>query len=407
MSDVTGREPTIRELMRAMAWSVYAPSFLAAVGQNALGIALPLYVLELGGGPGAAAMVVGLRGVGTMLVDVPAGLAIARWGDKRVMLGGLGLLVITALGLALAPSIWLIGALSLLLGVGTGIWILGRINYITDEVPLRKRGRVISVMAGLNRAGALVGPAVAGVTAQWVSFEAVFAGAAGLFAVATLFITGTARATLPHMTLEPSRARLLRVMVTNRRTFATAGVVMVVLQILRAARTLMIPLWGAAIGLDASTIGFVFSASSALDMAMFLPAGLILDHRGRRWTLIPSMAILALSVLLLPMTWGVWTFAAVSLLSGLGNGFGTGIFMTLGGDLSPREMRSEFLGMWRLVGDVGTASGPFIVGALAQGLSVAGACASVASVGLLGIALLVAFVPETLTRAETSRTRSD
>ena len=41
------------------------------------------------------------------------------------------------------------------------------------------------------------------------------------------------------------------------------------------------------------------------------------------------------------------------MLSGLGNGFSTGIFMTLGGDFAPREGRGEFLGVWRLVGDVG------------------------------------------------------
>ncbi|MCZ6888546.1 MAG: MFS transporter [Gammaproteobacteria bacterium] len=384
--------------MRAMAWSVYAPSFISAIGQNALNLFLPLYVLELGGDAATAAAVVGLRGVGTMIMDVPAGLAIARWGDKRVMLVGLVLLIVMASGCAMQPPLWMIAGFSVLFGMGMSIWMLGRLNYVTDEVPLQKRGRVISVMAGLQRAGALIGPALGGLTAQFIGFEAVFAGAAVLFVLSSLFVIRTARAVPPQQHEEPSYARLYNVVKSNASTFSTAGVAMVALQIVRSARMLMIPLWGAFIGLDAVTIGFVFSLSSAIDMAMFYPVGLILDHKGRRWTLVPSMAILALSVALLPLTTTLWPFAIVAVLSGFGNGFGTGIFMTLGGDLSPTSQRSEFLGVWRLVGDVGTASGPFIVGGLAQATSIVIACGSVAGIGVLGIVLIFACVPETLKR---------
>ena len=56
------------------------------------------------------------------------------------------------------------------------------------------------------------------------------------------------------------------------------------------------------------------------------------------------MVILSIALLLVPWTSTFGQFLSVSLLSGLGNGFGTGILMTLGGDFAPRYGRSQFLG---------------------------------------------------------------
>ncbi len=64
-----------------------------AVSQEALTILLPLYMLEIGASPAFAALVVGLRGVGILLFDVPAGMLVARFGDKPVLLGGLSLIL--------------------------------------------------------------------------------------------------------------------------------------------------------------------------------------------------------------------------------------------------------------------------------------------------------------------------
>ena len=131
---------------------------------------------------------------------------------------------------------------------------------------------------------------------------------------------------------------------------------------------------------------------------MFYPAGMIIDLAGRRWALGPAMLLLGIGVALLPFAGSFWAFTAAGVLAGLGNGFGTGIFMTLGGDLSPAQGRGEFLGVWRLVSDAGAAVGPFIMGPLAQWTSFAIACTSTGGMALVGICLLIVFVSETLRR---------
>ncbi len=383
--------------MRGIALPVYVPSFFSAIAQNAVQILLPLYALEIGGGAALAATVVGLRGAGTMLGDVPAGMLVTRIGDRGVMIAGLLAVTFATVAAALATEATLLSFAALGFGAGVGVWLLARMSFITDTVRLEQRGRVISVMAGLQRAGALVGPLIAGVGAETLGYRTVFAAAAVLFAVSLVLVLIFANPAprLPHTA---GHVPLAQVVSSHRRTFTTAGSVMVILMFLRAGRLLMIPLVGATIGLSAAEIGIVFSLSAAVDMVMFYPAGLILDHLGRRWALAPAMLLLGAGLAALPFADSFWPFAAAGVLTGLGDGFGTGIFMTLGGDLSPERGRGEFLGVWRLVGDLGAAVGPFVMGSVAQWASLAVACSGSGAMALVGVFLLVATVPETLHR---------
>mgnify|MGYP003325205716 FL=1 len=139
--------PPILEVIRDLILPVYLPSALYAIAQNAIQILLPLYALKLGGGFAMAAAMVGMRGVGTMLSDVPSGLLVARFGDKTVMVVGLLLLLIMAVGCAITKSPWLLGFLALGFGVGAGMFLLARLTFITETVQLNQRGRVITVKA--------------------------------------------------------------------------------------------------------------------------------------------------------------------------------------------------------------------------------------------------------------------
>lgn len=259
-------------------------------------------------------------------------------------------------------------------------------------------------MAGLHRAGALVGPLCGGLGARALGYPPVFAAAAVLFALALGVVAANAVRSPRGRGETAPDGRVAGVIRAHRRVFATAGTVVIALEVLRSGRQLMIPLWGATIGLDAAWIGLAFSASSAVDALMFYPAGMILDHLGRKWALGPCLAVLGASLALLPATASLAPFLAVCMLSGLGNGFGTGIVMTLGGDLSPSRGRSEFLGVWRLVGDAGLAAGPFALGALAELSSVAAASVATGGLGLAGLAILLLWVPEPLRAARAAAT---
>jgi len=370
------------------------PSLLVAICLNGITILLPLYVLQLGGSPGFAAVVIGLRGIGSMLAGIPAGLAVARFGDTQIVCAGLVLVMLTVIAMASTETVLLLAPLAFVFGVATGMWQLGRLNYMTVSTTTEERGRAISVMAGLQRAGFLIGPVAGGIIAQQVSFVAFFYACAVCYLVAMLLVLRFARRGCGSVTTQSAGRRMFETARETREILLRVGPAMISLQMLRAARTLVLPLWGAHIGLSPSEIGIAFGLASTLDMVMFYPAGWMIDYWGRRIVLVPAIILMSATVLCLNLATGLTGFTILSLLGGLGNGFSTGIVMTLGGDFAPANRRGEFLGLWRLVADVGTAGGPFVISGLVGALGLASAGASVGLIGLIGLGFVIFAMPE-------------
>jgi MFS family permease len=379
---------------------VYIPSFLNSLSQMALLILLPLYVLELGHSAAFAAAIVGVRGCGLLLFDVPAGILVARFGDKPVLIGGLALIVVGNVLLAFVTGAAPLVLAALLLGAGFSAWMLGRQSYIADTCASEEIGRGIAVMAGLQRAGMFVGPAAGGLLAAHIGYPATFGIGAGIALVAgvlvLLFTVNVAPARAPEDSGLAGTARVLRV---HARIFATAGVAALALQLMRATRQLLIPLFGAAAGLDVTQIGLIYSLSAAIDMSLFYPVGVWIDRHGRKWSAVSSTLVFAVGLALLPLATGFYALLAVGLLLGVANGLGTGIVMIIGADLSQRtEHRGQFLGLWRLIGDVGMSIGPLLAGMLAGVASLATASLCVAVCGFVGGIMMMTVVPETLRR---------
>jgi hypothetical protein len=92
-----------------------------------------------------------------------------------------------------------------------------------------------------------------------------------------------------------------------------------------------------------------------------------------------------------------------ALVGGLGNGLGSGIVMTLGADFSPAVGRGEFLGVWRLIGDIGTSAGPAVVGLVAGVTSLGVASVSAGGLGIAGALVMIFFVEEPLRLAKRRR----
>jgi MFS family permease len=282
------------------------------------------------------------------------------------------------------------------LGCSWSVWALARLTFATEATPLRQRGRVMSIMGGTMRIGQFIGPLLGGLVIIPFGLAAPFVLQA-LFAVAaavTLWFTTEPVASGVVTVEEPIRLR--QILQDNRRTFGTAGLVAIVVQILRSSRQVIIPLWGDHLDLEASQISLIFGLSSGVEMLMFYPIGMLMDRKGRKWAAIPCLVLLSIGMAMIPFTTGFSELLWVGLFLGVANGLGAGINMTLGSDFSPSLGRSQFFGMWRLVSDVGTAGGPLLVAAVTSLISLGAAAVAVAGVGLIGAGIMWRAVPETL-----------
>lgn len=341
-------------------------------------------------------MIVGLRGLGRLLFDVPAGVLIARFGEKRSMVAtGVALAAIGGV-LWVTQSLWVFGSLVTLMGCAWGLWQIGRLAFATSVSAVEHRGRVMSTIGGATRIGLFVGPALASLIIPGFGLNGAFLVLAGLSAVAAFSV---ALAPASHLVREEAahqKATLVEVVRDHRRTLLTAGSLAVIAQILRSSREVLLPLWATKIGVEGATIPLIFTASYLVESAVFYPVGLLMDRKGRKWAFTPFIALLALGLALIPIASTLAALTAIAMVIGLANGLGSGMNMTLASDLSPIDGRSRFLGVWRLISDVGAVGGPLLIAAVTSAATLSVAAVSMGGVGAVGLVILWRLVPETL-----------
>ena len=391
--------------LNSLTLSVYLPTFLFSVGQGAVLPIIPLFALELGASVAAASFVVGMRGLGLMLFDIPGGVAVSRFGDKGVMVLGTAMVASVAIGASASKSVVVLAMLMLIMGGGWSFWQLARLAYLSEVTPNDQRGRAISLVGGAHRLGLFLGPILGGFLGQYYGLASVFYAQAvmGLAASALMFIVVRKSSGSEELAGHGIGGRLVATVGEHRAIFLTAGCAVIALQILRQGQQVFLPLWGVAIGLDVAQIGLVYGMASLLDASLFYPVGYIMDRWGRKWASVASLLTLALGLLLLPATTEIYGYALVAMLTGIGNGFGAGIVQILGADFTPVERRGEFLGVWRFIGDAGNAGGPFVVSAIVGVASLGVASVFSAGVGFAGAAVMGLLVPETLQRHKVDR----
>lgn len=399
MSSGPGRREPFR--LRSLTFSVYVPTILFSIGQGAVIPIIPLFARELGASIALASLIVAMRGLGQVIFDMPAGLAVSKWGDKGAMVAGTSMIGVVAVGAAFSPTPAVLAVLILVMGGGWAFWQLARLAYVSEEAPLELRGRALSMTGGMNRVGNFLGPVLGGFLGHNFGLESAFIAQAvlGLSAAAMMFIVARQGSGSEQITIHGLGGRLAGTIAEHRGIFLRASLPIISLSLLRQARQVFLPLWGAEeVGLDVAQIGLLTSISFFVDASIFYPAGAIMDGLGRKWAAVPCIGIVALGLLLLPFARDLYSFAAIGVLTGIGNGLGAGINMTLGADFAPERARGEFLGVWRLISDLGQVGGPAFIGLLSGLGSLALAAVASGGVGLAGAAVMALLVPETLRR---------
>lgn len=394
---LTGRLPPETVPWRSIAVPAYGPTVLVSIGQGAILPLIALSARDLGASVTVAALVVALTGLGQLLGDLPAGALAARIGEQRALVLACSVDALALVGAFLARSVLLLALAVLVTGLAGAVFSLARQAYLTETVPIRMRARALSTLGGTFRIGLFVGPFVgAAIVSAW-SIAAAYGFAALMSlaaAVLTIFLPDVTRQTRTDAASRGVGHRSVwSVLAEHRRVLLTLGLGVLVIAGARSTRQSIVPLWAESQGLDAATTSIIYGVSAAVDMLLFYPGGAIMDRFGRVFVAVPSMVVLGLGFLLLPLTSGAVTIGAVACLMGLGNGISAGIVMTLGADASPAVGRTQFLGGWRLCADLGNAAGPLVISAVSL---VAPLGAAAVTLGLLtwaGSGWLVRWVP--------------
>jgi MFS family permease len=397
---------SLRKLLdNPLALSLYLPWFVFVMSRGLLIPVLPLYADEFNISYGLIGVILAGEAIGTMLGDIPAGVLIQRFGNRNTALMGMALAAISTILLFWAQTVFIVFILRLIAGVGRAMFTVSQHVFLASEIRIANRGRAIALYGGMMRIGSFAGPLIGGAFAATLGLRSTFL----LFGVICAF-AWLALAKYLHdiesveVENAPSGNQLSRLVATVKeyyRIFAVAGTGQLLAQMLRAGRTALIPLFADDIlGLNVAQIGLLIGLAAAVDMSLFYPAGLIMDRVGRKYAIVPTFLLQSVGMALVPLTTSFGTLLLAMMVMSVGNGLSAGTMMTLGSDLAPVDSRGEFLGVWRLIGDIGATGGPLAVGGIADLIALQSSALAVAGGGFLAAVIFALGVPETLRRRQ-------
>ena len=367
--------------------SAYGPTFLSSIGYGAVTPLVALSALGLGASVGLSALITGLTGVGQIVGDLPASWVATKLGEKKAIAVAC-LWDALWLGIAFfATSLPVLSVAVFAFGLSGSVFGLARQSYITEAIPMKYRARALSSLGGTFRIGGFIGPLIgAGIIAIW-NLQAAYGFAALMSLLAagvTMALPDLPQNVLTRRASQEEAPHLFTVLRGYVYTFATLGVGVLGVGLVRAVRQTVLPLWCESLGMNPSHTSLIYAVSMGIDMSLFFLGGFIMDRFGRMWVAVPSMVVLGLGLAGLALAHSTAAVIVVAGVLGIGNGIGSGIIMTLGSDASPDVGRAQFLSGWRLLSDTGNAIGPLLLSAITTAASLAAATVSLGGVGLVG-----------------------
>ncbi len=338
-----------------------------AIDSALLGLVAPL-LPEIQARTGAGAEAVGIAlaayAVPIAFLSLPLGRAADSLGRRKLLAGGLALVAAGSALIAATESLELLIAARVVQGTGSAASWISALALVSDTAPEGKRGQALGAALAATGIGSIVGPALGGVTADLLSFEAPFliACVAAIVLLAVALIVLPPERPRPRSTT-PAMATIVRACRTGPGLWAAAMILITsfVLGLIEVVAPLDLD---ERLGLSASVIGLLFAASIAVD-AVFAPfGGRWGDRRGRAWPAVTGLAATALSAVVLAVAPGV--VGTVIGLAIYGAGFSLAISAAVPwlDEAFETSERGLAYGVQNLLYAGGYAVGPLLGGAL-------------------------------------------
>lgn len=304
-----------------------------------------LYALELGATPFDIGLLLATYGLFALVLAVYAGRLSDRYGVRMPVVGGIAL---TTAGMLLPyfwPSLATIFVSAAVSGTGFIFVQIGMQTLTGSLATGAQRTRNINTYALVVSTADLIGPVLAGFSIDNLGHVPTYLclSALGFAALAGLgFLAGR----LPHervaATGKARRRMIDLVRLPNlKRVFIASAVVMTGLDLFQ----LYMPLYGHGIGLSASAIGLVLGAFAAAGFVTRALLPLMARRIGEEKTLTYSIAITAVTFLLVPLVENVYALGAICFALGLGMGLGQPLSVILTYNYAPPGRAGEAIGL--------------------------------------------------------------
>jgi MFS family permease len=346
--------------------SIYVPAITLAIGSGIIVPALPIYAKSFGVSFEVASLVLIVQQLGRALSAYPTGMLIDRIGRRKVVLAGPLLLAFSSAMMAVAGSFPELLLYRFISGIGEQMWLIGRLAMIADTGADHERGRQITTMHAMESTGRLLSPAIGGFVAAFWDIRAPFIAHAVICLITIIpsfrLVQETAvqggrggrRGATTTDEPDPGWSALLQrplimFFIAHFCTSLTRGPIFSGQMNLYAAF---------AYDLEPQAIGLMATGVSAIHIPISLASGYVMDHFGRKATLVPGFSLLAGALILIAVfAWlelPVHFFLLAYFLVHAANGITGGNMQTLGSDIAPPNARGRFYGVSQTMSHAGS-----------------------------------------------------
>ena len=357
-------------------------------------VLLPLHIQELGGTEIEIGVVMGLYSAVGIVCQPIIGPWVDAIGRRFFMIAGTALVLVAAVLAALFDSIGVLASVRVLQGFGFSAYFVAMFSYVVDLVPPSQRGWALGIYGVSGFVATAFAPLVGEFVIRRAGFRALFAMSAVLALVPLVLILrlrdarGPAAATVPA----PGWLRAGLEDVLKRHMIVTFFFGL-------GSGTIFAFLPTFAQSLAVSGLSLFYTAYAAAAIAVRIFGGRLIDTRGRRAVIIPSMFLQMLAPALLAgvgyavtrtsTTPVVPILFVAGLVSGAAHGFLYPGLAALVTDLTPAARRATAVGVFSAMFLLGQTAGAVVFGAVAHALGYASMWTTLTMLLLLGSALSI------------------
>ena len=355
-------------------------------------VLLPLHIQELGGTEIEVGVVMGLYSAVGIVCQPIIGPWVDAIGRRFFMVAGTSLVVAAAALAAIFDSIPVLASVRVLQGFGFSAYFVAMFSYVVDLVAPAQRGWALGIYGVSGFAATAFAPLLGEIVVRRAGFRALFAMSAVLAVVPLVMVLRLRDPRSPGVMAGPApgwlRAGLGDVLQRHMIVTFFFGL---------GSGTLFAFLPTFAQGLAVAGLSLFYTAYAAAAIAVRVFGGRLIDTRGRRAVIVPSMflqmvgpallAIVGYAVTRTSTTPVVPILFVAGLVSGAAHGFLYPGLAALVTDLTPPAHRASAVAVFSAMFLLGQSVGAFVFGGVAHGLGYASMWTIVTMLLLIGSAL--------------------
>ncbi len=339
-------------------WMLCLSSLLFFASFNMLIPELPAYLTSLGGAE-YKGLIISLFTLTAMLSRPFSGKIADTVGRIPVMVIGTAVCVLTSLLYPVISSVAGFLLLRLVHGFSTGFTPTGLTAYLSDIIPVKKRGEAMGLLGTAGTVGMAAGPAVGGAVANNLGLDFLFYTSSA-FALISILILSNIRETLQQRkAFSPQVFKIHKRDVFEPRV-RIACVVMVLTAYAYGTLYTIIPDFGQYVGIRNKGLLFTFFTIASLSVRLL--AGKASDRFGRREVLLVSTTLGVASMLVLAFAHAPHYLMIGVTLYGLAQGMTSPTLFAWATDLSDERHKGRGISSLYIFMEMGIGLGSFASG---------------------------------------------